>query len=95
MNNLESLNKEFFISKKIPVPINLITKYPRVINNIVLFWGDKEFIKYTDTLLLQNKSTLQQGFDLVSFNEITDLIEVHNNIYPTFVPKNKDPFSLF
>ena len=98
IKNTKSINdfsKNILLTNNIPVPIVLSERHPHIVNNMMLFWGHKDFADYTDKLILneQNPERMnRQGFLPDAFLEILNLLELHNQRFPQFSKNIKSLF---
>lgn len=59
--------------------------YPHIISKIETYWGTKFCRKFLQELLLTD--TPRNGFPFQIVLAITDLIELHDELYPQLTPK--------
>ena len=72
-------------NNNIPFPDFLVTNHPRIVNNMMLFWGCKDFSDYTQKLVVNEQSRgNRQGFLPGAFLEIMNLINLHDQKFPQF-----------
>jgi len=57
--------------------------FPHISKNIVIRWGQKDFITYTDSLLSTTRSN-RAGFPEDVLIELGKIIDVHNTLYPQY-----------
>lgn len=65
------------------------TEYPRIYNSISLFWGEKEFTPYINSLLEDTRGN-RQGFSFRILNCLIKLQEVHDAEFPQHANNDKD-----
>lgn len=80
------------------IPAELITaaftKFPHIIDNLKLFWGNHEFAGYVTGLALQSRKTIvegkeeiqnRKGFPPAVFFAISKIVEHHKRTFPHIV----------
>lgn len=91
--SITDFTNNILVKNNIPFPVVLAERHPHIVNNMMLFWGCKDFADYTDKLILneQNQERVtRQGFLPDAFLEILNLLELHSQRYPEFYKKSKD-----
>lgn len=80
---------------QIPFPELLGRDYARILMRIELLWGTKQATDYFDSVFLGDNSNRsnRQGFSIDVMNEIVQLKQVHEFLYPTLELNPYDPFS--
>ncbi len=76
-------------------PEILARDYARILQRIELLWGSKEAINYLDSIFLgdsQDRSG-RQGFPIEVMNEIVQLKQMHEFLFPSLDVNPYDPFS--
>ncbi|MGA8149157.1 MAG: ATPase, T2SS/T4P/T4SS family [Gallionellaceae bacterium] len=73
-------------------PRELERSFQRILGRIEFLWGEKEAIKYLDSLLLEDRKG-RKGFPMEVISEIAQVKQVHNFLYPTLDITPFDPFS--
>jgi len=61
--------------------------FQHVADKILLHWGYEEFHPFMKKLLVSEKDRSRNGFPLEVMNELFELIEIHNRVYPDKAPK--------
>lgn len=67
-----------------------LENYPHVIKNITLFWGSNHCREYLKELLLIEANKNRAGFQPNALFEINFLIDLHDHVFPKFIPKVDD-----
>ena len=62
----------------------LDTWFPHVSKNIVIRWGQPEFVEYFKTLIVSTRPEPRQGFPLEVLTELGIIADVHNELFPQF-----------
>lgn len=80
---------------QIQFPELLARDYARILMRIELLWGTKQATDYFDSVFLGDNSNRsnRQGFPIEVMNEIVQLKQVHEFLYPTLELNPYDPFS--
>lgn len=73
-------------------PRELERSFQRILGRIEFLWGEKEAIKYLDSLLLEDRKG-RKGFPMEVIGEIAQVKQVHDFLYPTLDITPFDPFS--
>ena len=57
----------------------MLADYPHVRDRILALWGTDEVVSYLDTLMLDNRDGLREGFDLPAYRDILRLKNIAGN----------------
>lgn len=68
------------------------SKFPRIYKALTLFWGDRDFAKYVDSLIKDDRGT-RHGFDFTTLSYLINLQAYHDIEFPQFKLKSKDIWS--
>ncbi len=93
------------ISRQYEMPQELITgavsRFPHIVDNLRLYWGQKEFSNYVNGLSMQNRKVINEskeyfvkrnGFPAPVFFDIVRIVDAHKIAFPQIIIAS-NPFS--